>query len=169
MNYTGVCFGCMTGFTLNKNTNQCINCSVSNCDICSADNFCGECADTFVLNGGTCECPPFSFPQNNGTTCGCPTNQTYDPNPANVSQAGCRQNCGIEGCTICSTDANGVATCSQCIYSHIPLNNGTACSLYCDIFNCTFCSCFNYCSQCDNNLTISTFGDTCLTCNVDNC
>ena len=38
--FTGKCFGCDSGFTLDAVANMCYNCSVANCSVCSADNVC---------------------------------------------------------------------------------------------------------------------------------
>lgn len=126
--FTGVCFQCANGFTLNTVLNMCFNCSVSNCDTCSANNVCSSCADTFALqSNGSCGCPSGASLQNNGTVCGCPVNQTYDSDPEG-GNPGCRQNCGITDCIGCSTNAEGVATCSVCVFGYVVLNNGSTCS-----------------------------------------
>lgn len=122
LNSSGTCTECQSSFTLDTKTFTCFNCSVSNCLTCSSNNFCVVCKDTFLVNAtGACECPKHSFSINNNTECGClQPNQTYDYNPTNIDQGGCRDNCGIDYCINCNSTAK---TCVACTFGYRVLDN----------------------------------------------
>jgi hypothetical protein len=69
---SGPCTSCVTNYILNPNNNLCYYCTISNCNYCSASNYCGQCATNYVPDGsGGCisaaACPGVSFP--NCNTC----------------------------------------------------------------------------------------------------
>ena len=181
---TGVCTKCNTGFQLNTVTNKCFECNVQNCDTCSGTNVCSSCADTFLLKQSTdnatgtlittCECATGATPvtSNNVTVCGCEGDFTWTPSDTTLTVGGCQPNCGIDGCIVC-TGTGADATCSRCRdYGYIPTSDSKACVHFCpsQIRGCKYCSSYNFCQECtDANQTVSTFGDSCVTCNIANC
>ena len=152
------CLACEAGYQLNSNRlceYQPINCSVSNCLICSTADYCSSCATGYSLLEGICSCSCTGHCSSCSIDCStcyaCDAgyqlniNSLCENKPINCSDSNCISCSTADICTKCVEDPG-----TPRIYS---LEAGK-CHLNCFDRNCLTCSPYNQCTTCKNGFKL---------------